>query len=138
MTECIIDLIIDKQIKAYTIFEDENYIAFLDHRPVFPGHTLVAPKHHVETLYDLPEGQIHSCFSLVQRIGRAVKIGMRASGTFVAINNMISQSIPHLHIHVIPRNKGDGLKGFFWPRVAYQGEEHMVITQTQIKNNLSV
>lgn len=138
MDQCIIDSIVEGIIKSYKLFEDEDYIAFLDHRPVFPGHTLIAPKKHIQTLYELPEHLIHSCFSLVKTVGKAVEQGMNSEGTFVAINNTISQSIPHLHIHIIPRKKGDGLKGFFWPRVSYQNEEHLLSTQRNIKKYLAL
>ncbi len=110
---CIIDSIVEKKSKAYIIYEDKNFIAFLDHRPVFHGHTLLCPKEHIATFYDLPETMMADFFSLAKKIGRAVEQGMNAEGSFIAINNKVSQSIPHLHLHIIPRKKGDGLKGFF-------------------------
>ncbi|MCP0913114.1 MULTISPECIES: HIT family protein [Legionella] len=133
---CIIDQIVNKKETACIIFENEQFIAFLDHRPLFPGHTLISPSKHVETLYDLPEDLIGDFFKLVKSIGKAVELGMNAAGSFIAMNNTISQSIPHLHVHAIPRNKGDGLKGFFWPRSRYLNEEHMLQTQEQIKRAL--
>jgi histidine triad (HIT) family protein len=98
--------------------------AFLDIRPVFKGHTLIVPPTHLETLADLPRTDIGPFFEFVQRIAVAVQDGLGAQGTFVAMNNTVSQSVPHMHMHVVPRTKGDGLRGFFWPRTKYaSGEE---------------
>lgn len=91
---------------------------------------------HIETLYDLPDSMLSPLFSLTQRIGRAVEKAMGAAGSFIAMNNTISQSIPHLHIHIVPRNKHDGLKGFFWPRTHYRDEHHMHDVQEKIRNQL--
>lgn len=110
---CIIDLIVKKQEKAYIVFEDEQFIAFLDFRPLFPGHTLLSPKEHFQTLYDLPAQLTARFCGLIQLMGKAVEQAMGARGSFIAMNNKVSQSIPHLHAHIVPRNKGDGLKGFF-------------------------
>ncbi len=136
-SRCIIDLIVEKVEPASIVFENADFIAFLDHHPLFPGHTLLSPKKHIKTVYELPETLIPPFFTLMQRIGKAVEKGMQASGTFIAINNKISQSIPHLHVHIVPRNKGDGLKGFFWPRTRYQNQEHVSHTQEKIKLHLS-
>ncbi len=106
-------------LDAEIIARTEHAIAFLDHRPVFYGHTLVAPLHHVETLPDLSPEALSPVMELVQRVAAAMVTGLGAQGSFVGVNNTVSQSIPHLHVHVIPRTKGDGLKGFFWPRRAY-------------------
>jgi histidine triad (HIT) family protein len=108
---------------AAIVFEDEHAIAFLDHRPLFHGHVLLIPRQHVETLGDVPGSLIAPFFSNAQRLTQAVELGMEAQGTFVAINNRVSQSVPHLHIHIVPRRKGDGLRGFFWPRTKYSGPE---------------
>ncbi len=105
------------------VFEDEVSAAFLDRRPLFPGHSIVIPKQHFETLTDLPADLVGPLFASVQLLSRAVVVAMKAEGSFVAINNRISQSVPHLHVHVVPRRKGDGLKGFFWPRQSYRNEE---------------
>lgn len=107
------------------VFEDAISIAFLDIRPLFPGHTLLVPREHFETMSDLPESLVGPLFSNARRIARAVESVMGAEGSFVAVNNRVSQSVPHLHIHVVPRSKGDGLKGFFWPRHKYASEEEM-------------
>jgi len=117
----------------YPVFEDEISIAFLDHRPLFIGHTLLIPKGHYETLADLPAHLIGPFFGNVQLLARAVEQAMQAEGTFVAINNRVSQSVPHLHVHIVPRRKKDGLKGFFWPRQAHPDEEKMREAQTAIR-----
>ncbi|CEG61661.1 Histidine triad (HIT) protein [Legionella micdadei] len=134
---CIIDLIVKKQEKAYIVYEDEQFIAFLDHRPLFYGHTLLAPKTHYSTLYDLPDPLVSPLFILTKKIGTAVEKAMEASGSFIAMNNVISQSIPHLHIHIVPRNKHDGLKGFFWPRTKYENEKHIEEILGKIKTHLT-
>jgi histidine triad (HIT) family protein len=105
------------------VAETEATVAFLDRRPIFPGHTLVVPRRHVETLRDLPDGLLTPFFAEVRRIAAAVQDGMDARGTFVAENNVVSQSVPHLHVHVVPRNPKDGLRGFFWPRTTYADED---------------
>lgn len=97
--------------------------AFLDHRPLFPGHTLVLPRTHRETLLDLPSDDVGAFFTLVRTVTAAVESAMDAHGSFVAMNNRVSQSVPHLHVHVVPRNPKDGLRGFFWPRNPYESEE---------------
>lgn len=109
---------------SHRVFEDEVAVAFLDARPLFPGHVLVVPRGHHETLTDLPTGEVGPFFTRVQRITAAVEEGMAAAGSFVAANNRISQSVPHFHVHIVPRNRKDGLRGFFWPRTRYSGEAH--------------
>lgn len=110
---------------AHIILSDANAIAFLDVRPLFYGHTLLVPRQHIETLGDVPQDLLHPIFAGVQRLALAVEAAMEAEGTFVAINNRVSQSVPHLHIHIVPRRRGDGLRGFFWPRQKYRDEQHM-------------
>jgi histidine triad (HIT) family protein len=105
------------------VMEDELAVAFLDHRPVFQGHTLLVPRAHHATLADLPPALLGPFFRRAQLLARAVEEGLGAEGSFVAMNNRISQSVPHLHVHVLPRRKGDGLKGFFWPRQRYPDAE---------------
>lgn len=135
---CIIELIAKKQENAFIIFENEHFLAFLDHHPLFLGHTLLAPKQHIKTFYDLPPSLAQPFIVLAQQLGRAVETAMQAQGSFIAMNNTVSQSIPHLHMHIVPRNKGDGLKGFFWPRTRYQNEQQMFETQEKIKQHIDL
>lgn len=115
--------VVSGQIRSVIVFEDQDCLGFLDHRPLFPGHTLLVPKRHIETLIDLPDELVSSLFSSAKLLTAAVQDACRAEGSFVAINNKVSQSVPHLHVHIVPRRKGDGLKGFFWPRFPYKSEE---------------
>jgi histidine triad (HIT) family protein len=117
--------IIAGEIPADFVLDTEDVVAFLDHRPLFPGHTLVLPRDHVETLADLPEDRVGPFFRQVQRVEAAVRTAMEAEGSFVAENNVVSQSVPHLHVHVVPRVRKDGLRGFFWPRRKYESEEEL-------------
>jgi histidine triad (HIT) family protein len=119
---------------AYTVFEDDVSLAFLDVRPLFPGHCLLIPKEHIPTLAELQSSLIEPIFTNVKMLAGAVEAAMGADGTFVAMNNKVSQSVPHLHIHIVPRKKKDGLKGFFWPRNLYKDEKEMEAVQTRIKN----
>ena len=122
---CVFCRIINDELSAMIVFEDDISLAFLDHRPLFPGHTLLVPRTHHETFSDLPSTKISQFFSNAQLLARAVELAMEAEGTFVAMNNRVSQSVPHLHVHVVPRRRKDGLKGFFWPRNKYQDDEHI-------------
>ncbi len=119
---CLFCEIVGGRVSARLVFEDEISLAFLDHRPVFPGHCLLIPKEHFETLTDLPEELIGPFFKNVQLLSRAVESALEAHGTFVAMNNRVSQSVPHLHTHIVPRRRKDGLKGFFWPRYPYTSD----------------
>jgi histidine triad (HIT) family protein len=116
----------------YIVFEDDLSIAFLDYKPLFIGHTILIPKAHFETLADLPKELLAPFFANVQLLARAVEHAMSAEGSFIAINNRVSQSVPHLHVHIVPRRKKDGLRGFFWPRQAHPNEESMRQAQTAI------
>jgi histidine triad (HIT) family protein len=129
---CIFCQVTSKTLESLVVYEDDLTLAFLDHRPLFPGHCLLVPKVHYETLSDLPPELIEPLFSAAQRLARAVETGMRAEGSFIAINNRVSQSVPHLHIHVAPRRKKDGLKGFFWPRYPYESQEAAINAQQAI------
>ena len=122
--ECIFCEITVGDRAADRVFEDPVAVGFLDHRPLFPGHVLVAPRCHVATLPDLPSDLVGPFFANVQRVTRAVEHAVAAEGSFVAVNNRVSQSVPHLHVHVVPRRKGDGLRGFFWPRTPYDDAAH--------------
>ena len=106
------------------VFQDEVSLAFLDHRPLFPGHSLLVPREHHETIWDLPDDLIAPLFANARLLSAAIREAMNAKGAFVALNNVVSQSVPHLHVHVVPRNPKDGLRGFFWPRHRYDSEEH--------------
>jgi histidine triad (HIT) family protein len=116
---CAFCSIVQGDAPATVVAETEHTVAFLDRRPVFPGHTLVVPRDHVITLRDVPSTLLEPFFAEVQRIAAAVQDGLDADGTFVAENNVVSQSVPHLHVHVVPRRRKDGLRGFFWPRHPY-------------------
>jgi len=109
-------------VPAHVVLADENVVAFLDGTPVFKGHVLVAPRDHVVTLPDLPAVAVGPFFSQVQRVSAVMPSALGSQGTFVAVNNVVSQSVPHLHVHVVPRTKGDGLRGFFWPRLRYESD----------------
>ncbi|MET0604469.1 MAG: HIT family protein [Baekduia sp.] len=117
--DCVFCKIINKTLPASIVYEDADHVAFLDARPLFEGHTLLVPRAHVETLADLPSDAIAPFFTLTQRLAVAIPQAMEAKGTFVAMNNVVSQSVAHLHCHVVPRNPKDGLRGFFWPRTKY-------------------
>ena len=123
--KCIFCSIINHEAPGYIVFEDEHCIAFLDTTPLFEGHVLLLPKQHVETLMDLPAELIEPLFANAKRLSAAVQTAMGSQGIFMANNNIVSQSVPHLHIHIVPRNKKDGLYGFFYPRKKYRDEEHM-------------
>lgn len=134
--ECKFCQIARGELAGAVVFEDADSLAFLDHRPLFPGHTLLIPKQHFETLGDLPGSMIAQFFGNAQRIAQAVERGLHAEGSFVAINNRVSQSVPHLHVHIVPRKKKDGLRGFFWPRQPYKDEAEMKHAQDAIRRAL--
>jgi histidine triad (HIT) family protein len=114
-----------KEDTASVVLDEPHAVAFLDHRPLFPGHCLLIPRHHHETLADLPADEVGPFFHTAQLLSRAVPEAMGKPGSFVAMNNVVSQSVPHLHVHVVPRKPKDGLRGFFWPRQKYESEEQM-------------
>ena len=130
--DCPFCKIVRSEAQSYNVFEDDITLAFLDRRPVFPGHSLLIPKSHYETLIDLPASLVAPLFQNAQLLARAMEQGLQAEGTFVAINNHISQSVPHVHIHIVPRHKKDGLKGFFWPRQHYQDESAILSVQNAL------
>jgi histidine triad (HIT) family protein len=132
-TTCLFCQIVRGERAALPVFEDEWTFAFLDHRPLFPGHTLLVPRSHFETLADLPGDLLSPLFGSVQRLAGAVEKAMGAVGSFVAINNKVSQSVPHLHVHIVPRRPKDGMRGFFWPRVPYASPGHAAETQAAIR-----
>ena len=112
------------EVASHVVFEDERSLAFLDNRPLFPGHLLLVPREHHETLLDLPDDLVTVLFTNARLLARAMEAGLDAQGSFVALNNRVSQSVPHMHVHVVPRRRKDGLRGFFWPRQKYRDEEH--------------
>jgi histidine triad (HIT) family protein len=116
--------IVRGEAPAEVVLDDAEAVGFLDARPLFPGHVLVVPRDHVVVLTDLPQARVGPFFERVQAVAAAVEEACGAGGTFVAMNNRVSQSVAHLHVHVVPRTKGDGLRGFFWPRTRYDDEAH--------------
>ena len=120
---CLFCDIVAGEQPAEVVLADEVATAFLDHRPLFEGHCLLVPNDHVETLLELPTDLLEPFFGRAQRLAGAMTDALGAAGSFVAMNNRISQSVPHLHVHVVPRNRKDGLRGFFWPRTTYESDE---------------
>jgi histidine triad (HIT) family protein len=125
-TDCVFCQIAARDVDAKIVFEDDVSMAFLDSRPLFPGHCLLISKTHYGTIAELPKDVVAHLFSNAQDLAAVVKSAMQAEGTFVAVNNTVSQSVPHFHIHVVPRRRKDGLRGFFWPRHAYSSEDEMI------------
>jgi histidine triad (HIT) family protein len=134
---CHFCAVVRGEVAAHTVFEDAVSLAFLDHRPVFPGHCLLVPRTHYETLADLPDKLIPSLFANAQLLARTIELGMEAEGSFVAVNNRVSQSVPHLHIHIVPRRRKDGLRGFFWPRQKYESEEAIRAVQARLRQAIA-
>ena len=122
MSDCLFCEIVAGERPAHIVFATERALAFLDSRPLFKGHTLIVPREHIETLTELPAESLGSFFGYAQRVAGAMESALDAAGSFVAMNNKISQSVPHLHVHVVPRNHKDGLRGFFWPRTKYASD----------------
>jgi histidine triad (HIT) family protein len=135
--DCPFCKIVRSEARSYNVFEDDLTQAFLDRRPLFPGHCLLIPKSHHETLIDLPASLVAPLFQNAQLLARVMEQGLQAEGTFVAINNRISQSVPHLHIHIVPRHMKDGLKGFFWPRQHYQDEAAILNIQSTLRSTVA-
>ena len=121
--DCVFCAIAAGEVPAATVLETGDFVAFLDQRPLFKGHVLLVPREHVATLPDLPARLRDGFLEQAQRLAAAMTHGLGAQGSFVAVNNVVSQSVPHLHLHVVPRTKGDGLRGFFWPRTTYGAGE---------------
>lgn len=132
MPACIFCKIVSRAIPAAIVFEDQLTLAFLDHRPLFPGHTLLIPKEHIETLNEVSSPLLDRLMQNARLLAIGMEKGLGAQGAFMAINNRVSQSVPHLHVHVVPRTKGDGLKGFFWPRQKYRDSEHLEETRASL------
>jgi histidine triad (HIT) family protein len=130
---CIFCAIASGKAPSHRVLEDEVCVAFLDVRPLFPGHTLVIPRAHRETLRDLPREEVEPLFLNAQRISLALEEAVGSQGTFVALNDRVSQSVPHVHVHVVPRRKGDGLRGFFWPRHKYASDAEAEETAAKLR-----
>jgi histidine triad (HIT) family protein len=137
VSDCLFCAIANGDHPAEIVLADEVVVAFLDSRPVFKGHVLVIPRDHYETLPDLPAELIGPLFTRVQRVSAALPAALGAQGTFVALNNVVSQSVPHLHVHVVPRTRGDGLRGFFWPRQRYADEAEAAAYAQRIRDALA-
>lgn len=135
--DCIFCDIVTGRRESHRVYADESVVAFLDARPLFHGHTLVVPREHRETLTDLPASDMGPFFTRVRRITAAVESAMEAAGSFVAANNRISQSVPHFHVHVVPRNPKDGLRGFFWPRGRYGSEDAAAAVAARLRSALA-
>ena len=134
MATCVFCRIVAGAEPAHVAFEDDVAVGFLDIRPLFPGHVLLVPREHVATLADLPEERVGPLFERARLLSAAMPEAMGSQGSFVAMNNTVSQSVPHLHVHVVPRTKGDGLRGFFWPRTTYDDEAHAAGTARRIRD----
>jgi histidine triad (HIT) family protein len=137
MAGCVFCRIVAGELPAHVVLDDELTMAFLDVRPLFPGHTLLVPKAHHETLTDLPDDLVHPLFAQAQRLSAAMESVLGAAGSFVAMNNKVSQSVPHLHVHVVPRNRKDGLRGFFWPRTKYESDDHAASVAATLRERLA-
>ncbi|MBU7600693.1 HIT family protein [Streptomyces sp. P38-E01] len=133
---CVFCAIIAGEGPAHWVLREDETVAFLDSRPLFPGHVLVVPVRHVPTLTDLAPQEIGPYYSTVRRVTEAVERATPAQGSFVASNNRVSQSVPHLHTHVVPRNRGDGLRGFFWPRRGYRDRSEAGETAARLRTAL--
>ena len=133
VASCAFCGIVAGELPAHVVLDDDDHLAFLDLRPVFEGHVLLVPRAHHETLTDLPVERVGPLFERARLLAAAVRDGLGAQGTFVAMNNAVSQSVPHLHVHVVPRTKGDGLRGFFWPRTTYDSDDAMAGVAERIR-----
>jgi histidine triad (HIT) family protein len=137
MKACTFCSIVAGDLPAATVLDEEHVVAFLDLRPVFKGHTLLMPREHVATLPDLPAPLRDTFLEAAQRLSKVMTTTLDAQGSFVAVNNVVSQSVPHLHLHVVPRTKGDGLRGFFWPRTRYADDAEMHDYAARLRGGLS-
>jgi histidine triad (HIT) family protein len=133
---CIFCRIVAGELPAQVVLDDAAHLAFLDKRPLFKGHVLLVPREHHETLADLPGELVGPLFGQAQRLAAAMESELGAAGSFVAINNRISQSVPHLHVHVVPRRPKDGLRGFFWPRTTYESDDEMAAYALRLRGAL--
>jgi len=135
--DCMFCGILKGAVESFRVFEDRWALAFLDVRPVFPGHCLLVPRKHIAALDALPDALIKPLFADARLLSEAVQEAMQAEGSLVMINNRVSQSVPHLHAHIVPRRKGDGLRGFLWPRQRYAGREEAEQTAGKIRSAIA-
>ena len=135
---CVFCAIVRGEAAAHVVAETDHTVAFLDRRPLFPGHTLLVPRAHHVTLPDLPPALLAPLFGEAQRLAAAMPVAFDAAGSFVAVNNVVSQSVAHLHVHVVPRQFKDGLKGFFWPRTKYRDDAHAAETAATLRRGIAV
>ncbi|MBV8897918.1 MAG: HIT family protein [Acidobacteriaceae bacterium] len=135
--QCVFCQIIAGDLPSYLVYEDEHAVAFLDSHPLFPGHVLLCPRAHYETLLDLPQRLNGTMLTTTQLLARAVEAAVDAEGTFIAMNNYVSQTVPHLHIHIVPRRRRDGLKGFFWPRQNYKDDQAREAVRNAIEREVA-
>jgi histidine triad (HIT) family protein len=136
VSDCLFCSIVAGTTPAYGVLDEPEVVGFLDFRPVFKGHTLLVPRRHVDTLLDLPAELRDPLLAATQRVASAVQEALGAQGSFVAMNNTVSQSVPHLHVHVVPRAKGDGLRGFFWPRHKYADDAEAQSYSERLRRHL--
>jgi len=136
MTACAFCEIVAGRAPAHVVLDEPEIVAFLDVRPLFPGHTLLVPRAHLETFTDLPPDQLATYFAAAQRLAGAMETALGAAGSFVAMNNKVSQSVPHLHTHVVPRRPKDGLRGFFWPRTRYADDAEAAAVADRLRAGL--
>jgi histidine triad (HIT) family protein len=137
MADCLFCSIVAGSTPAHLVLETPEVVGFLDIRPVFKGHTLIVPREHVATMVELPDELTVPLFGAARSVAAAVRTAYGAQGSFVAVNNVVSQSVPHLHVHVVPRTKGDGLRGFFWPRTKYADDAEAASYAAQLRDALS-
>ena len=137
LSDCVFCNIVAASLPAYIVYQDNEFIAFLDNHPLFPGHVLLCPREHYATILELPKEMAASTMLTLQLLAKAVESAMSAEGSFVAINNRVSQTVPHLHIHIVPRKRRDGLKGFFWPRRTYQDEAEKETVRAAIQQEVT-
>ena len=133
---CTFCSVVAGELPTDIVLDEPELLGFLDRRPVFKGHVLLVPREHVDTLLELPPRLHAPLLEAAQRLARAVVAGLGAQGSFVAMNNVVSQSVPHLHVHVVPRTKGDGLRGFFWPRTTYADETESASYAARLRSAL--
>jgi len=135
--DCVFCRIIAGEVPAHMVLDDDEFVAFLDARPVFKGHVLVVPRRHYVTLADLPVPVVGPLFERVRLVSAALPVALGADGSFVALNNVVSQSVPHLHVHAVPRSRKDGLRGFFWPRQRYASDAEAADYARRIKDAIA-